>query len=453
MATVIAASQGWGRILKTRLLGDASWALLGQVGSGLMLLIGTRIITERVSPEVYGQVALLNGVVSLGVCLFAYPYISAALRLLPEAAHGNGLHALQWAAVRLIQRSTLLALLLLAVGGGVSLYVAGTDPWLYVATGLLFAMTVRREAGVQWLIGQRRQRAATLWQTGDGLLRPCFAIGMISLAVPDASLVLLGYALASGFIGLPGSLIALDEPDDVAPRHGRRWQRELLAYAWPLIPMELLAWFGSLGDRYVIGYLMTAQDVGLYAAAYTLVNEAFHRSATVLLRTFQPVYFRHCALDDAPRAGRVFLVWLLCLLGVGMVGVVALYFLKDWVCALLLADSYRPAAALMPVIGAGCALQALGTLMAQPLYAHKRTRVLLLGRIAGASTALAVLPVLVLWHGLMGAALAAPAYFGIEALVMALLAKPWSLRPRHNPEPPGPSQAILPDPSQPVGNP
>jgi hypothetical protein len=29
------------------------------------------------------------------------------------------------------------------------------------------------------------------------------------------------------------------------------------------------------------------------------------------------------------------------------------------------------------------------------------------------------------WQGLMGAAMAAPIYFGAEALVVALIAKPW----------------------------
>ncbi len=417
-------------VLKTRLAGDASWALLGQLGSGLMLLLGTRIVTELVSPEVYGQVALLNGIVALGVCLFAYPYVSAAMRLLPEALDGRERAALSRASGRLIRRSAAVALLLLALGGGVYVRRFGADPWLFAAAGGLFAMTVRREAGVQWLVGQRRHRAATLWQTGDSLLRPCFAIGLVGLAGPKAPLVLLGYALASACVNLIAALVpdaGGQDGTEPAAGGGKRWRGEILAYALPLIPMEMLAWFGSLGDRYVIGYLMTAQDVGIYAAAYTLVNEAFHRSATVLLRTFQPVYFKHCSARDRSAAGRVYAAWLACLVLMGAAGVLALYFLKDEVCAVLLAEIYRPAASLMPAIGAGCALQALGTLLAQPLYARKKTRVLLLGRLCGAGTALAILPAMVQWRGLMGAALAAPAYFGAEALMLALLAKPWSL--------------------------
>jgi O-antigen/teichoic acid export membrane protein len=425
MATVTTHNR-LGRALRARLLGDAAWALLGQVGSGLLLLLGTRVLTEQVSPATYGQVALLNGAVALGVCLFAYPYISAGIRLWPEAQSLGEGEALNRAVGGLILRSAALALLLLALVSGAAVALGGADPWLYAAAGLLFAMTVGREAGVQGLIGQRRQRAATLWQTGDSLLRPGCAIGLVWLAGTDASLVLLGYALAGAVANLGGGLACAT--GQRGGTCGKDWRREILAYAWPLIPMEFLAWFGSLGDRYVIGYLMTAQDVGLYAAAYTLVNEAFHRSATVLLRVFQPVYFQHCAAGDAARAGRVYSAWLLCVLGMGATGALALHFLKDQVCALLLAGAYRPAAVLMPVIGLGCALQALGTLMAQPLYARKQTRVLLLGRVCGTVAALAALPLMVRWQGLLGAALAAPVYFGIEALALALLARPWSLR-------------------------
>jgi len=93
----------------------------------------------------------------------------------------------------------------------------------------------------------------------------------------------------------------------------------------------------------------------------------------------------------------------------------------------LLAKSYHAAAGLMPAIAAGCVLHAVGTVAAQPLLAQKRTRTLLQGRVCGAVAALVSIPLLVKLYGLTGAALANPVYFGIEALVLALLAKPWRL--------------------------
>lgn len=417
-----------GTLLGRRILGDSCWALAGQVGSGIVLLLGTRFITELVSPAVYGQVALMVGLVAIAVSVFAYPFVSAGMRLLPEALRRGREPALRRVLSVLAWRSTAVALLAMGLGGAAYSYFGGVDPWLFAAAGLLLLATVRRELGIHLLIAERRQREASLWQTSDSLLRPVFAIGLVALGGAKAALVLAGYGLASlasaAIRTLPYRGAARTKPR-FSPAVAGSLSKEVLAYAWPLIPMELLASFNSLGDRYVIGYLMTPADVGIYAAAYTLVNEAFHRANMVLHRTFQPIYFGEISRHGNHRGMRVFAIWLVCLLGLGAAGILALVFLKEWVAQILLATEYHSAAPLMPIIGAGCALQALGTLMAQPLYARKQTRVLPWGRLAGALTALIALPLMVQWRGILGAALAAPIYFGVEALVLAWLAKPW----------------------------
>lgn len=79
----------------------------------------------------------------------------------------------------------------------------------------------------------------------------------------------------------------------------------------------------------------------------------------------------------------------------------------------------------MPTIAIGCALHALGGVLAQPLLANKRTQLLLLGRVCGAVTAIISIPLMVKNFGLPGAAMANPVYFGVEALILVMLAKPW----------------------------
>ena len=413
-----------------RLSGDAGWALLGQVGSGLLLLAGLRLLTEWVSPDEYGQVALMIGIVALGVSIFSYPFICAGMRLLPEHQASGTVHGLYRQVSRLTVASTLTALLLLAIGGGLHVRLTGSDPWLFAGAGLLLAITVQREMGIQLLIGERRQREASLWQTTDGMLRPALAVVAVVLGGPKAPLILLGYALATGLANAVWSWrrkpSALDERP-LEPAAIRSIRAGVLAYALPLIPVELLLWFSGLGDRYVIGCLLTASDVGIYAAAYTLVNEAFNRSAMVLLRTFQPAYFQACSQGEEAKAGRLFATWLGCVIAMGAMGVIALWFMKDLVAGWLLAERYHAAAVLMPLIGAGCALQALSMVLSQPLLATKRTSTLLGGRVLGAASAAMGLPLMVQQYGLMGAALAAPVYYGVEALGMALLAKPWRM--------------------------
>ena len=415
------------RLLKERrIFGDAFWALLGQFVSAIALLAGTRILTELITPAIYGQVALLNGFVALGVAVFSYPFICAGMRLLPECRNDSertGLHSM---VSKLTTRSTVLAIGLLVIGGSAYSYSAESNVLLFVLTGILLAVTVRRELGIQLLIGERKHRGASLWQTSDSILRPLLSIFLIWWGGQKVEWVLLGYILASMISNTAWSF-GLGMKTDKNKRTGiaRKFKTDVWAYALPLIPVELIFWINGLGDRYIIGYLMTAAEVGLYAATYMIINEAFNRSAMVLLRTFQPVYFQACSQNQAKEGFRVLWLWIGCVLALGIIGVSLLLITKDWVATWLLAKSYHSGVGLMPAIAIGCALHALGTVVAQPLLAKKRTRLLLLGRICGAITAAISIPVMVKNFGLPGAAMANPVYFGVEALVLAMLAKPW----------------------------
>ena len=416
----------FGLLKERRLFGDAFWALFGQLLSACALLAGTRLLTELVTPDIYGQVALLSGFVALGVAVFSYPFICAGMRILPECLNKGEHAALYGVVTRLTVRATALAVALLVLGGVAYSYLGQANSLPFMLAGVLLVVTVRRELGIQLLIGERKQRGASLWQTTDSILRPLLAIGLVWWGGQKVEWVLLGYILASTVSNAAWSLALGAKPDKNRPLIiTRNFRADVWAYALPLIPVELIFWVNGLGDRYVIGYLMTAAEVGLYAATYMIINEAFNRSAMVLLRTFQPVYFQSCSENRIKEGFRILWIWIGSVVTVGIIGVSLVLITKDWVASVLLAKSYHSAVELMPAIAIGCALHALGTVAAQPLLANKRTRLLLLGRICGAVTAAISIPLMVKNYGLLGAAMANPIYFGVEALVLAMLAKPW----------------------------
>lgn len=408
-----------------RLSSDAFWVILGQALSACALLAGTRILTELVSPDVYGQVALMNGFVALGVALFSYPFICAGMRLWPECQNQGERDALYAVIKKLITYSTTLAICLLALGGGIYRYFSHISLIQLLLVSLLLGVTIRRELGIQLLIGEREQRRASFWQTSDSVFRPLFAVLLVWWGDQKVEFVLLGYILASLLSNLIWSVVYRIKTARAANTSLRSFKTDVWAYALPLIPMEMIFWINGLGDRYIIGYYMSAAEVGLYAATYLIINEAFNRSAMVLLRTFQPAYFQACSREQAKESIRILWLWLGYVIALGLVGVFLVCLTKDWIAAFLLAKSYHAAIELMPAIALGCSLHALGTVISQPLLAKKRTRFVLLGRFCGAVTALVSIPLMVKHFGLLGAAMANPIYFGIETFILALLAKPW----------------------------
>jgi O-antigen/teichoic acid export membrane protein len=423
----------FGLLKERRIFSDAFWAILGQLMSACALLVGTRILTELVTPAIYGQVALLNGFVALGVAVFSYPFICAGMRLAPECQNKSDLANLYKAVSRLTVGSTALAIGLLVLGGIAYSTVTHSEVLLFVVAGILLAVTVRRELGIQLLIGERKQRAASLWQTTDSILRPTLAISLVWWGDQQVEWVLIGYILASILSNIFWSYMVSIKADNLKPSgNTRQFRADVWAYALPLIPMELMFWVSGLGDRYFIGYLMTAADVGLYAATYLIINEAFNRSAMVLLRIFQPVYFQSCSQNQTSEGFRILWLWIACVVALGMIGVSLLLVTKDWVATWLLAKSYYSAVELMPAIAIGCVLHALGTVLAQPLLANKKPQLLLFGRVCGVVTAVISIPLMVIHYGLIGAAMANPIYFGVEAIVLALLAKPWRMIAANN---------------------
>ena len=420
----------FGLLKQKRLFGDAFWVLFGQLASAIALLVGTRILTELVTPDVYGQVALLNGFVALGVAVFSYPFICAGMRLLPECWNNRERADLHGAVFSMTEKATGLAIVLLVLGGGVYSQIFQSDVLLFAITAMVLAVTVRRELGIQLLIGERKQRAASFWQTTDSLLRPMLAITLVWWGGQKAEWVLLGYIVASMLSNAFWSMLHSTSAKFGRRKRsiiGRNFRTDVLAYALPLIPMELIFWINGLGDRYVIGYFMSAAEVGLYTATYMIINEAFNRSAMVLLRTFQPAYFQAYSETRMQEAFKILWIWIGSVVALGVVGVLLLLITKDWVALLVLAKSYHSAVELMPAIAIGCALHALGTVAAQPLLAKKRTHALLKGRICGAVVAAVSIPVMVKYYGLTGAAMANPLYFGVETLILAMLAKPWRI--------------------------
>ena len=197
----------FGLLKEKQLFGDAFWVLSGQLVSACTLLAGTRILTELVAPDIYGQVALLNGFVALGVALFSYPFICAGMRILPECLNKGERAALSRVVTRLTARATAVAITLLVLGGVTYSYFAQNKIMLFMLAGVLLIVTVRRELGIQLLIGERKQRGASLWQTSDSILRPLLAIALVGWGGQKVEWVLLGYIVASSISNTAWSLV------------------------------------------------------------------------------------------------------------------------------------------------------------------------------------------------------------------------------------------------------
>jgi O-antigen/teichoic acid export membrane protein len=409
--------------LRRQIMTEGGWVLAGYVATTAASLVGLRLLTGFLAPDVFGTVNLLLGVLMLGQHVFIAPFQQAAFRFYSESQRESDLPRLRRIVAGYMRRAAALLLVLLLAGGlGFSAWSDTPYASFVVLGGMLLVQVIRSFEG-SFLWAARRQRPIALLQAADACAKPLLAIAAVVLSRPSPEAVLLGYLLSE--VMVVGALFAL------VPREGRgrgapsasadaELAREIRSYAWPLSPVALANWISNLSSRYILGSIVGPAGVGLYAASYGLTAQPFITAQSVTGQTLSPHYFNAISSNDAALARKAFAAWFLGTLGLCAVGVVAILLLRDWIAWLFLAEEYRAGTALMAWIALGNSIFALSQVLTLRLQAQKRTKPVMIAYIAGAVAAIGVTVPLTWSFGVVGAAIACPCYYGIQFAALAL---------------------------------
>jgi O-antigen/teichoic acid export membrane protein len=184
------------------------------------------------------------------------------------------------------------------------------------------------------------------------------------------------------------------------------------------VPLGVIAWMSSLGDRYIIGGLLGVADAGIYAAVYGLSSSPFLIVSATAEQALRPIYQTAVTRGDSARSLRIHRIWLAVVVGVCSGGVVLFVAAHDLIASLFVGKAYRGAASLMPWIATGYAIRGVSYVFERVCYAFGQTRRVLAIQLCAVTAALALTPAGVILFGLRGAAMAVPAYFSVQ-LAMA----------------------------------
>ena len=410
-----------------RLLDEGGWAALGQVGAAMGALIGMRLITEVVSPHVFGIVALLTGLSMFGSNLLCMPLYQATQKYYAHALDTEGISRLRRVSASLLKRSVLALILLYLMAGAVWGMLGYGSYWSFICLAALVPFEAIRAFEITLLGAARRQKSYGLWTALEAWLRPILAVVFALCFGPSPEMVLVGYILATG-LGI-AAFRWLSMPEGIGTTQATlegdvaELRRSLSRFALPLIPLALTTWAFSLGDRYVVGGLMGLEWVGIYAAAYALVSRPLLMLGTMIGQTLKPVYYRFVAQGEFYRASQLLRWWMTLALVLGCLAVAMIWLLSEQLAALLLAEEFRLGAKLMPWIAAGYVAQTVATIFESVLYAHGRTARIALVQGAVAVFALIAVVIGARQNGLLGVAIACPVYFGFHAILAAISVK------------------------------
>jgi O-antigen/teichoic acid export membrane protein len=195
------------------------------------------------------------------------------------------------------------------------------------------------------------------------------------------------------------------------------------SYALPLVPLGVISWASTLGDRYIIGGLLGVADAGIYAAVYGLSCLPFLILNGTVEQALRPIYQTAVTRAESSRARRILGIWLAVVVGLGSFGLLLFVLGHDILASLFVGKPYRSAASLMPWIAGGYAIRATSYVFERVCYAFGRTRRVLAIQLCAVAAAVALTPAGVVSFGLLGAAMAVPAYFSVQLAVAVVVAR------------------------------
>jgi O-antigen/teichoic acid export membrane protein len=282
-----------------------------------------------------------------------------------------------------------------------------------------------RNLEIGFLTAARHQKEVAIWSISEAWLKPALAVLLILLLGDTPQSVLLGYFIALGIILLRFHLF----PSSVEGRNNSKIPIEkdielvknIRCYAIPLVPMALVAWISSLSDRYIISGTLGIGPVGIYAAGYGLISMPFIMVGDIIGHTLRPPYYQAVSAGNIELSKKLLKTQLFTTVLICGFGVIAVFCLRNFIAALLLAEEYRSAVSLMPWIAAGITFQVITQIFEGVLIALKRTGFLLLVHSLGAALCIVSVYIFIHRFDLIGAAMACPLYYlGMLIIAIAL---------------------------------
>jgi len=420
--------QGYEKYTKDTLLVGIAHLLFNL--RGLILL---PVLTKMLGAELYGVWAQLLATIGLLAPLASLQLNQAMTRFLTAREDkqeiGKGLSSIL--SVMLVT-TAIFSLLMFLLSGDLAKTVFGglsSAPFIRMAVPLLFVTIIEERFTRHYFRSFRQIKKYSAFM----MLQLVAEIGLVSY------LVLAGFGLRGVIYAMLAARLvmliveaALVLPQIRITTPSLSLIKTYLVFSLPLIPFMLCAWIVGSSDRYVIGYFMDIDAVGIYSVAYNLGNVVNFFIApiwVVMLPAITSLYE-----NNRMHELRVHLKYSLKLfLALAIPAFVGLAVLARPLLAVLTTDEFVESYLVIPLIALAMVLFGSSTIMGNILVLVKRTKTLALVYGGSAILNLVLNIALVPAIGILGAAVGTLATFAVHLIIMrriAFRALPFDTDPR-----------------------
>jgi O-antigen/teichoic acid export membrane protein len=352
--------------------------VLGQVLSALGAFLGIRLLTEFVSPALFGQYKLLLAMLSLATGVFVRPILQYCMRAFhdsPEAVDGISFET-STRAFFLRYALTVSACLLILHLLPIESRLTGRFTVLLLVGIFLFQSILEYEKSIA--VTRNAQLLASLIGVACSWLVPIGIVGLV-LAFEGITILLLAHVLVLLLIYLFVRLYQLrltyslrrELPMVSAPA---QHLSPAISFGWPMAFVGLLGWVVHESDRFFLNFYQNDLVVGVYAAAYGLMASPFMLLVGMSAQYLYPIVFRNWASGRLKDQQRLLTAMLVSSTAAAIIGVVAVWLFSSQIAHLALGSSFREGASPLFIwLAVAYGLQGIAMSFDMAAYGSKRT--------------------------------------------------------------------------------
>lgn len=361
----------------------------GQLLSFLILVGGTRLITELVDGEVFGEARLALGVAALVGAIVVQPFSQFAMRGYHDAATAGSVLEFEAFARRCnITAAASSGLLAVILWVGYETRTREVNWLLAAAIGAYVLGEARWSLERSLLVTRDRQTAASAVEVVMQLLLAGAAVAGAVLT-RNRSVGLVGaqaVALVAAGAWLARVTRVVRNDAMWEPRGAEdssKWRVDSVRFVTPLAMVSMARWVVNVGDRYLLDHMRGPLVVGHYAAVYGLCSAPLMACSGIAARLFYSRWFERQARgrDDGDLFARMFASTI----AIAGIALLVTWAFGDVVASVALAAEYRAQAQeLMMWIVAGYCFLVVSSPFEMRAYARQSTWILGVGWAAAA---------------------------------------------------------------------
>lgn len=397
----------------TRLISNTAIFTIGKFVSKLIVIFMLPFYTSCLSNAQYSTADLITNLCNL---------------IIPIAALGVGEGIFREAAGKSQDKESFFTngLVIMAIGtavvGALSpllLLIDTFSPYIWLIIGYIIASNIHSVCS-QYVCAIGRTKLFA----GQGILNTliCVTFNIIFLAGFNMGVegyvfsILLGDLLSALFVFLYAKLYRAIQVRKIS----KSVMKELLRFCLPLVPSTVFWWVTSVSDRYMVAFMRSEAENGLYAVAYkiptlltyvvTIFNDAWKLSAV------------SDADNEKERAGFYSQIYKY-YQSIMFMGGAALCFFSWIISRILFAEGFREAWIFVPILTVATVFTAFDTFLGSAYFTVKKTGMSFYTSLIGAVLNIVLNFLLIPNYGAMGASVATLASYFAVFIIRALTMK------------------------------